>query len=191
MPTIQTTINAQSIFMFRSAVEALPKDIKKLHAAKAGQATIAARRILEASILRPQERGFRPEARLTGMLFGPRRKSVHGRAFKDGPVSGWGFPDVAELDRFARHWRALEFGLPASRHFLPGKGFIDGGGNFVPPRSGTSGDRFIPGQGASTKGSGIAAKNFLRGGFEEVQRTMPKAYQKVIGFRLRRFLKRS
>lgn len=136
-------IDTSTFLLFKQAIDGFEKDLTKIHAAKAGVAVKASQRFLEATIERPQERGSRETKRFTGTLFGPKRRSVKGKAFKEGNKQGFGFPDIRELDRYAKHWRALEVGLPPGRHFIPNGFFVGPNGELVPPTTGAKGDRFF------------------------------------------------
>lgn len=215
MVTSKMEVDYSGTIAFGAAIKEVERDLKRSHAAKAGHVVKVSKRNLEAGILRPQEQGFRPNSRLTGTLFGPRRRSVKGRAFVDGKKQGWGFPDVRELDRHARHWRALEQGLPKAQHFMPTGVFINKGGAVTQPRGGRSGDRFVSYRdyvgradddkpmrrsnrrnlrknlikGGFGAGGGIRAKNFLRDAFNEVAKEMPGEYEKIVNLRYRSWLK--
>lgn len=81
----------------------------------AARLTRRARKKLQGEARRPQERGSRPHARLTGRL-GP---AITGSALNTGPGRGVGgsavgrgvgWPNLDVLDRRAKHWRMVEFG---------------------------------------------------------------------------------
>jgi hypothetical protein len=133
-------------FQFRLALERFAgPEIDGIHKQVAVQLTTEAKRILEQSLVRPWESGNRSGHRLTGVLTGKHghKAAIQSRIINRGGPSqakGVGFPDIAELDRRAAHWRGLEFGWPYMT--MPTGLFIQGG-TPQPLRARTAGDTFI------------------------------------------------
>jgi len=133
-------------FQFRVALEQFAdKRLDNIHKQVALQLTVQAKAILEQTIVRPWESGNRTGHRLTGRLTGKHghKAALQSRIINPGKgvvAKGVGFPDVAELDRRAAHWRGLEYGWNFMT--MPAGLFLQGG---TPQqlRGRTAGDTFI------------------------------------------------
>ncbi len=133
-------------FAFRVALEQFAGPaLDNIHKQVAIQLTTQAKAILEQTIVRPWESGNRTGHRLTGRLTGKHghKAALQSRVLNAGPAKqakGVGFPDIAELDRRAAHWRGLEYGWPFMT--MPTGLFLQGG-TPQPLRGRTAGDTFI------------------------------------------------
>lgn len=138
------------------------------------------REAFEASILWPQvsvtkggERYGTDRGRQTGRFtFGSSGTFKNVTSFdekKGRYIVGW--PDVERADQRTRGiWRRLEFGLPASLHFLPR------GGGFL-----TETGQFVPGRGPATrKGQGFDEKLFLQRGFDAASASRLPKFNEVL-----------
>jgi hypothetical protein len=150
MVTIKYRLIGDPAFKFRLGLERFAgPEIDDIHKQVAVQLTTEAKRILQASIKRPWESGNRSGFRLTGALTGKhgRKAAIQTRIINRGgeaQAKGVGFPDIAELNRRAAHWRRLEYGDEAIgvTNILPTGLFIQGG-TPQPLRGRTAGDTFI------------------------------------------------
>ncbi len=133
-------------FKFRVALEQFAgPELDNIHKQVAVQLTTQAKAILEQTIVRPWESGNRTGHRLTGRLTGKHghKAALQARILTPGgarQAKGVGFPDIAELDRRAAHWRGLEYGW--SFMTMPPGLFLQGGVP-QPLRGRTAGDTFI------------------------------------------------
>jgi hypothetical protein len=131
---------------FRIALEQFAgPELDNIHKQVAIQLTTQAKAILEDSKLRPWESGNRTGFRLTGTITGKygRKAALQSRILNPGPAKqakGVGFPDIALLDRKAKHWRGLEYGWPFMT--MPAGLFLQDG-KPQPRRGRTAGDQFF------------------------------------------------
>lgn len=121
--SVEVTFKGRGLHRFLAVYkEKLPPAIDNKNINIAGRLTKQAKKNLRDTRLRPAEVGQRPRSRLTGTLAGGkgRRGAIRGSALQKGRTSagnrrqgkGVGWPEIAVLDRKARHWRSLEFGTP-------------------------------------------------------------------------------
>jgi hypothetical protein len=133
-------------FQFRVALEQFAgPELDNIHKQVGIQLTTQAKAILEQTIVRPWESGNRTGHRLTGRLTGKHghKAALQARILNPGEAKqakGVGFPDIAELDRRAAHWRGLEYGWPFMT--MPAGVFLQGG-RPQPRRARTAGDQFF------------------------------------------------
>ncbi len=133
-------------FKLRIAMEQFAgPELDNVHKQVAIDLTTEAKHILEQTVVRPWESGNRTGHRLTGRLTGKHghKAAIQSRIINPGPAQqakGVGFPDVAELDRRAAHWRGLEYGWPFMT--MPAGLFLQGGAP-QPRRGRTAGDQFF------------------------------------------------
>lgn len=184
---LQYKLHGDAAFLFVEKFGRQLAEMDRFHINTAGRLTKAAIRNLESNILRPQERGSRSHYRLTGSLTGHsgRTRSIKGNALNLGSTpsggrrqgKGVGWPQVALLDRRARHWRRLEYGTGPFK--MPKGVFIDTGAGDVfytgreAKAEGLNNEgrgRDFRSAGAATSGwaKGIEAKHFLRDAWDEV-----------------------
>lgn len=150
MATLRYRLIGDPAFQFRVGLERFAgPEIDGIHQQVAIALTTAAKRNLEERIQRPWESGVRTKHRRTGALTGKHGRStaIKSRVINRGAVAqakGVGFPDIAELNRRAAHWRRIEFGDEAIgvTNIMPTGLFIQGG-TPQPLRGRTAGDTFI------------------------------------------------
>ncbi len=119
--TVRTEGKGVHLFLVRYQ-RRLGSEIDSMNRNIAGRLTKQAKKNIDATRLRPAERGERPEKRLTGALQGHsgRTSAIQGQALNPGATvggaarqgKGVGWPKLDVLNRRARHWRALEYGTP-------------------------------------------------------------------------------
>lgn len=149
MVSLRYRIVGDPAFAFRIALEQFAgPELDNIHKQVAIQLTTEAKRILEQSSVRPWESGNRQGFRLTGTITGKhgRKAALRSQILNPGPgqqAKGVGFPDIALLDRRARHWRGLEYGKEVWSFMTMPAGLFLQGGVPQPLRGRTAGDQFF------------------------------------------------
>ena len=153
-------------FRFQAALERFAgPELDNIHKQVAIRLTTRAKAILEGNLERPWESGSRTGSRLTGTLTGKhgRKAAIRSQILNRGAgarqARGVGFPDVAELDRRAAHWRGIEYGWP-SMTMPPGVFLNNGTPQALGPRK--AGDRFFTYGEFARRGRALGEEGFRR-----------------------------
>lgn len=192
---LQFKLHGDAAFLFRDKFGRQLTEMDRFHKNAAQRMTKAAKKNIDDTRERPGEKGSRSHYRLTGALQGHsgRTASIKGNAIGLGSTpsggrrqgKGVGWPQVALLDRRARHWRRLEYGVGG--FWMPRGVFVNSGSGpaFYTRREARAENLgYSPRIATQNWAKGIEAKHFLKNAWETVVgkggRLVADEYGKII-----------